>query len=299
MSTKAPDELPGLPEALRALVMPSMHESVAVALRKVADEGEVPVGASRLGGSPDLPPGTAWPQWLFHGDQLADWPEWAQRELEDYKAKGFVRESTDPNGVRTVEMPLPFVAQIDLTEVRAVPGGSLRRTLPTNGWLYFFADPNTTIGEVDGRPYVASAVLYLSGERSSRETLVRTKAPAMPAEAHTPAAAMSFSLARELPDPSLLPDRITSGFDRAAWNAVEEAARSTTPASPYHAIGALPFASEIGGDPGADWVSLLRVESDGAVGTHYGDASWLTFAVPLSRLEKGTFSDARAFVFVG
>lgn len=298
MAPPTTNALDALPEALRALVTPFLHESVALVGQPAHDE-QVAVGASHFGGAPDLPPGTAWPHWLFRGEQLADWPEWAQRELDDYRAQGFVREQRDEKGVLSIELPLPFVAQIELADLRAVAGGSLRALLPTNGWLYFFADPKTTIGDVDGRPYIASAVLYLSGERSTRETLVRTKAPPMPNDAHTALAGLQFSLAREVPEPSLLPERISSGFDRAAWAQLEDAARASVPESPYHAVGAMPLPSEIGGDPGSDWVSLLRVDTDDALGTHFGDASWLTFAAPRSQLERGRFSDARAFVFIG
>ena len=128
---------------------------------------------------------------------------------------------------------------------------------------------------------------------------MRTPPPAMPEASHIAPAALSFSLARELPEPAMLPDQITSGLDRNAYNALEEAARGTMPPSPYHAVGALPFASEIGGDPGSDWLSLLRIDTDEALGTNGGDAAWITSSVPKSRLERGTFSDARAFVFIG
>lgn len=80
--------------AVLALVRPSI-EIVSEDL----ELGECPLGASRLGGRPDLPPELAWP---CDGDQ-----------------------------------PLSFLAQFDLAEVHAA-AGEAAGALPDRGWLAFF-----------------------------------------------------------------------------------------------------------------------------------------------------------------
>jgi Domain of unknown function (DUF1963) len=83
-----------LAPTLEALAAPSLRLKT-----RAADDQQLALGVTKLGGLPDLPAGTAWPAW---------------------------------NGV-----PLGFVAQIHLDELRAYP---VAPALPVNGWLYFFYD---------------------------------------------------------------------------------------------------------------------------------------------------------------
>jgi hypothetical protein len=78
---------------------------------------ELPLGASRLGGCPDLPPGVGWPYWV--GSPWVKGPDGL-----------FVRGAPR-------EKPLHFLAQICLDEL---PGGEPRRLLPQREVLYFFYD---------------------------------------------------------------------------------------------------------------------------------------------------------------
>ena len=73
---------------------------------------DAPLGTTRLGGWPDLPPGVEWP-----------------RVEEHTKPESIVDGAEESHGKR-----LPFVAQIDCAALPHWPGSKL----PTEGWLYVF-----------------------------------------------------------------------------------------------------------------------------------------------------------------
>jgi uncharacterized protein YwqG len=57
--------LPSLPAGL-ARIQKDIERLAQIAIRlsgRADDDAQLPVGASKLGGAPDLPPGTAWPTW--------------------------------------------------------------------------------------------------------------------------------------------------------------------------------------------------------------------------------------------
>jgi len=85
----------------------------AAALERVPWEGEPPVGTSRFGGAPDLPPGFEWP----HDTRTV--------------RRGRLRREE----VRSV--PLDFMAQIRLPDL---PPVVFPEEAPRTGWLYFFYD---------------------------------------------------------------------------------------------------------------------------------------------------------------
>ncbi len=72
------------------------------------------LGESRIGGTPDVPPGF-------------EWPRWAPAKARDDK----FAQPWRPDG----PAPLGFIAQIDLSAVPRVDDA-----LPRSGWLYFFYD---------------------------------------------------------------------------------------------------------------------------------------------------------------
>jgi len=78
-------------------------------------EGEPPVGTSKIGGKPDLPPGFAW--FYYFGDGLDI--------VDGYYSNERV----------TKNRPLAFLAQINCEEASAFDKDAL---LPTEGMLYFF-----------------------------------------------------------------------------------------------------------------------------------------------------------------
>lgn len=108
-----------------------------------ADEPASPIGASRIGGLPDLPPGTAWP--------------------------------------RLDGVPLSFLAQIDLAEVRGYPGAE---ALPPAGLLSFFHDASGRANVDEHGKWAwpvrhrgGVQVLHLVFKPGDAAELVRTAAP--------------------------------------------------------------------------------------------------------------------------
>jgi uncharacterized protein YwqG len=89
-----------------------------------------PVGASRIGGHPDLPAGAEWPSW---------------------------------NGRR-----LSFLAQVNLEELRPYACG---RSLPTEGLLQFFYDPEQETWGFDPKDRGSWAVLFQASLQGLQPTL--------------------------------------------------------------------------------------------------------------------------------
>lgn len=140
----------GIPKAaeLAALAEPSFK----ITTRRMP-LAELPLGASRFGGSPDVLPGFTWP---------------------------------DRDGV-----PLTFLAQLDLAEIRA-PG------VPDHGWLLFF---NEAAGLTWGnKPEHAdrSAVVYVEADRTA---LTRAEHPEPdPGGGPFHPCALAFEVVIDLPD---------------------------------------------------------------------------------------------------
>jgi hypothetical protein len=131
-------------EELRALRRPSIRLIVDAERHEDEDEDEVEddsaIGGSRIGGSPDLPPDVAWP--------------------------------------RIEGAPLAFLAQINLAELRGLPGAE---ELPESGLLAFFYDADgRTNHDAEGnwcwpvRHRGGTQVLHFTGDPA---TFVRTAAP--------------------------------------------------------------------------------------------------------------------------
>jgi uncharacterized protein YwqG len=111
---------------LPALALPS--------LRLVTQRARPELGESRIGGTPDAPPGFEWPRW------------------------------TPPKQNRPV--PLGFIAQIDLS---AIP--SFDDALPASGWLYFFYDRSSEPWGFDPADAGSCRVMHASCDRSALRRL--------------------------------------------------------------------------------------------------------------------------------
>ncbi|MBK8305006.1 MAG: DUF1963 domain-containing protein [Chloracidobacterium sp.] len=134
-------------EAIEAGIRPCIRLYLAK-----ADEDEMPLGASKMGGRPDLPPSFPWP---FE----------TRRPAHD-RDKRF-----NPDGETKPLLPLSFVAQIKLSDVAPLDDEAI---LPATGILYFFYSAEQEVWGFDPRDHSGFKVQYYDGD----ETLTRTEFPA-------------------------------------------------------------------------------------------------------------------------
>ncbi len=156
-------------------------------------------------------------------------------------------------------LALPFVAQLDLAELAAFD-----TPLPRTGHLWLFADQQTTLGTIENYPFQACACLY-----RDRAELVAVEPPPTPET--LPALALTFALG------------------------------DGEQAEPRHAVMPDTFAGVIGDIPPPGYQGVLRVDSDYTLDEtlNWGDAAWITFAIPPADLAAGRWDAMRAFRFCG
>lgn len=134
--------------ALATIDVPSLVQpSIRLKTFPVAQD-DLGLGASRIGGTPDVPP------WW-------EWPRWGPREGLPFLL-GRCRHPRRPS-------PLGFIAQIDLAAMPRVDDA-----LPSSGWLYFFYDRVDEPWDCDVSDRGCFRVIHVGGDRSR---LVRAKLP--------------------------------------------------------------------------------------------------------------------------
>lgn len=143
-------------DAVLALAQPAIH----LDLTRMEDESELPLGASKVGGAPDLPPDAAWP-------------------------------------TTSAGQPLPFIAQIRLADVASLdPNGDL----PHTGLLSFFyamngpdrelrIEDDATAWRVIWTPEDDVSLIRMEAPQALRDAL----------DSYFPACAVAFSLLLTLP----------------------------------------------------------------------------------------------------
>jgi Domain of unknown function (DUF1963) len=115
------------------------------------EDSEIPLGASKIGGLPDLPASTAWPERPPYGDaaerahlhraeaeRLASEPTRPGSWLTPEHAHDASREQDDLAEAVASKFPLPFIAQLDLASLALNPG--FPAALPHQGRLLLFCD---------------------------------------------------------------------------------------------------------------------------------------------------------------
>src|SRR5262245_58194709 len=154
---------------------------------------DLPLGASRLGGCPDLPPGMAWPYWVGS--------PWV-KDPDGLFAEGPPREK-----------PLHFLAQICLDEL---PSGAPRSLLPQRGALYFFYDCECAPWGFDPRDRGAWRVVFID---APARDLRRTPFPGGPDLESEPCRA-TYSVDWTLPEEFRWPS--TGALPDDWWDALSE-----------------------------------------------------------------------------
>jgi uncharacterized protein YwqG len=251
--------------ALEALAAPSLRLKT-----RAADDQQLALGVTKLGGLPDLPAGTAWP---------------------------------NMNGV-----PLGFVAQIHLDELRAYP---VAQALPVNGWLYFFYDGRQqAFGDKPGDRGAWQVLYHPAGALA----LARQAAPpSLPNESRYKPCAVAYAAEVTLPQRPLV------FMPKLDWTADEQHryedfidARVADRGAPRHRL--LGHADEIQDDmhlqsqllshgiqddqdpraaalaAGAlNWQLLLQVDSDDSAAMQWGSAGRLYFWIERDALQAQRF----------
>ena len=262
---------------------------------------QLPVGASRFGGAPDVPPHFAWP------------------------------------ALRAA--PLAFLAQLDLAEVAAAltnaaltnaaaaltnaaaPGNAAAASgtapahaLPAAGSLLFFYDAQRQTYGADPADRDGWRVLYHAGD--PRQLARVTPPPALPPAAQLPPCALTFAPELCLPPPEMVaalglhwPDATIARYEQLLGTAETEAERR----APHHRLLGYPeqlqdellaqaaLVSRGLTDPEApraaaalahahDWQLLLQLDSDDAAGMRWGSAGMLDFLITQRALHTATFA---------
>lgn len=251
----------------------------------VPNQGHEPtLGETRIGGGADAPEGFEWPCQRWPLTVVARWPEYSVRMVNDARAKGQAR---DEDG--HLVMPLSFLMQVDLATVRA---HDAERRLPERGLLLFFASSGTDIEDSLFGKRVASAVRFVDAPREALRNHAQPPTPdpfPTSAIALRPERRLSLSLSYEdlqeihgrVTTPAqkkFLMDATTEGLDALLATATEEI------------NGLMPPAGE---------VALARIVDHADVELFIGDASWLTFSMPIDDLAALRFESARASVYIG
>jgi uncharacterized protein YwqG len=130
-------------ESYSAELEQSARPCVRLYLNK-ADEKEIPLGASKMGGRPDLPPSI-------------DWPYETARQPDHRNT--YFKQKSEP----TPLLPLSFVAQINLCEVSPCDNEKL---LPESGILYFFYSAEQDVWGFAPQDHSGFRVLFYEGSTS-------------------------------------------------------------------------------------------------------------------------------------
>jgi hypothetical protein len=140
----------GIAPALVALLLDRSRPALALGTEPAAEDG-IPIGATKLGGRPDLPAGMAWPHRPAYPGAAAMAEEYA-RDAARLRAEadaGSSWLSAEDAAFATREMlakaeavastfPLSFIGQFDLAALARQPG--FDPALPRRGRLYLFHD---------------------------------------------------------------------------------------------------------------------------------------------------------------
>lgn len=164
------------------------HEKPEIHIDYAKPSAPIPVGASKIGGCPDVPAGFVWPR--FKGGETVD------------------EERAD------MERPLSFMAQFDMAEVSAFDTEGL---LPKAGHLAFFYDyEGQCWGETQHRG--CSRVFYFPQESALERITIPED---MDEFCHIPELALSFSTRTSRPVWEYLPDEMGAAVqDEDLWDAL-------------------------------------------------------------------------------
>ena len=227
------------------------------------DERQFEQGATKFGGSPDFPVGFSWPAY---------------------------------NG-----LPIPFVAQINLSEVASYDP---KHVLPAEGMLYFFFDIDAFF-ESWPRQESLWRVLYDSSDPTTRLQVAIPETVAK--RINYRLSAVTYATEMTLPDYSRydetsiqrlgLSGPLTEEEERVYYEVQAQLAGTvgTKYHLPLHRLLGHPddvqwdMHRDLPGAPG-DWQLLFQVDSDGVPNTEWGDTGRIYYWIRTQDLAKRDFS---------
>ncbi|MCL2075205.1 MAG: YwqG family protein [Betaproteobacteria bacterium] len=157
----------GVSDANAVLLAQQAKPAVWLETSTVKNEAEIAIGATKLGGLPDLPAGVAWPMRPIYPDaeartkfiraDAAD-PDRAWRWATPEQREEFRQDTL--TRIQKIEsaQPLSFIAQINLAEMWAA--GSLDPDIPRQGVLSIFYDFAGEPSGFDPQDRVGFAILF-------------------------------------------------------------------------------------------------------------------------------------------
>lgn len=258
--SKILDVLKKSPLASRAKAFAEQFEPCLAIRAKPVKLSELPIGASRIGGVPDVPKSFKWPSWKMVPERVKN----------PFSGK---MVTIGVKGSRWLD----FIAQIELVDIPASP---TRDQLPASGRLYFFLDlrygGNGLRGGVGGW-----RVIY---DDSPRESLTRVAKPKTNKdETPIPAAALEFVPYCSATDwPSTV-----KGWkyeDSSAWVDVLNTVEPPGKDAPLHRLGGAPRGIQ-GGDLRDHCLDLIGGMTDEQKSQMVGGSSW-----PPMELKRGTWT---------
>jgi uncharacterized protein YwqG len=282
-----------------------------------ADGESIPLGATRIGGRPDLPAGTEWPY-------RPPYPDAADRIAETFAAieniragnaaalakaspYAWSREKVEAQAKYLIDVvapaaeprPLAFIAQLDLAEIHAVQ--PLDPDLPVAGRLLFFYDAQQLPEGINPGDSAGWMVLHDATEPAA---LVRIAPPpnlGLPdmTAGFPPLRCRSRAALSPVPDEEAIPaipDRSDPDHARLAnWYSELRSRRDWQ----AHQAGGRPDLIQYGpwpGRKGEDWVLLMQIDSDDRNGMLWGDSGMLYVWIRRNDLRARRFDQSRVIL---
>jgi uncharacterized protein YwqG len=269
--------------------------ATALVPHRVSSADDIPIGASRLNGEPDLPPDMTWPSWDGPPGEASTrgGPAWLPPHHW---------------GPR----PLTFLAQINLAEL---PPAARSIPLPNDGWLLFFADQDRSTF-YSGEEQAAQRVIHLpAGTHLERRSLPQDVRYGRSEDGTWPGYGAPASIAHRTISTPPYDDlyRLVDGLDPAGARELAHVLYATSIASDSFQLGGWPVPiqedplrstphmvrslaesdpgtwSELA-DPAVEWVLLFQYVTDRSLDMMLGDEGNLYFMAAMPDLERGDFS---------
>lgn len=246
---------------IKEVIEQGIKPSIRLKPMRVKQEKNIPIGTSKMGGRPDLPPSI-------------EWPVWSAKE----------------------EHQLSFICQINLSDLPEIPPG-LERIIPKIGMLYFFfASTFEALYEEEWFPPQKNAcrVLFYDGDAS---LLKRTDYPKkMKTDGCFPACSLTTLIEWDVPSSDWLSIEDEEEAFWIKWEEFYEKHQLTFISDtdekyfrPVHKL--FGHVDAIQNEMEREWVHLLTVDTCDELKMDWGDTGHVVFWVPETDLQRWIFTN--------